>query len=225
MKFKRLDKFTLVELLVVVAIISLLMALLMPALGKSREMARKTQCAGQLKSIGLSAQLYLDDYNGHWFYSGLPDGHVWYMDWPCCFANECLKIKWSSGDYWKGTILDCPSKQGGYGGGSVDYMYNSDLTISNCEWFGRVARLKRPACTVMFGETTRYSGFASNCFVFQRWQASANGNTDPGSGDATFDWNTHNGTDNFLFVDGHVAAHHRAEQMDKSTFVFDTRQE
>ncbi len=60
---KRSMKFTLIELLVVVAIVSVLAAMLLPALSQAREMARRVVCVGNLKQIGLSTQLYGDDYD------------------------------------------------------------------------------------------------------------------------------------------------------------------
>ena len=61
-----MKKFTLIEVLIVVAIIGILASLLLPSLRKSRRTAKTAVCLSQLKQCGVANQLYLDDNSG-WF--------------------------------------------------------------------------------------------------------------------------------------------------------------
>ena len=56
--------FTLIELLVVISIIAILMAILVPALNRTRKQAKFIGCKANLKSYGLLAFMYADDCDG-----------------------------------------------------------------------------------------------------------------------------------------------------------------
>ena len=61
--------FTLTELLVVMAIVAVLVALLLPALGAARDRAKTVQCASQQKQMGAGFAAYLGDNNGYYPYA------------------------------------------------------------------------------------------------------------------------------------------------------------
>ena len=84
--FERKHSFTLIELLVVIAIIAILAAMLLPALNRARESARRITCLSQLKTMA-SATLMYADQNGERIPPGLRYN------------------SWSAGNFWWSVLI------------------------------------------------------------------------------------------------------------------------
>jgi prepilin-type N-terminal cleavage/methylation domain-containing protein len=94
-KIRAAKGFSLIELLVVVALIGLLAALLLPALSSAMNRARSAACVNHLHEMGLALQMYVQDNGSHY------PGGLWFDKLQPYYAID-----------WTNTAYHCPGYQG-----------------------------------------------------------------------------------------------------------------
>lgn len=140
-------KFTIIELLIVISIISILITLLLPALSKARGMSKRIVCSSNMRQIYLAAINYADDSNNdlplprkqRWTIDiakqlGVFNGTTTYPGWKSVEGPLICPstIPPGEGPYWLGTYTGEPINTS-YGP-TVQYTYDDEVNTSH--WGG-----------------------------------------------------------------------------------------
>ena len=217
----RKTNFTLIELLIVVAIIAILAAMVLPALNTALAKAQTITCAHQIKGIHTAVSLYADSFEGftpqyksnkllddrtaNWgailIYAGLLKG----IDISCPGAgamgashhSDCRTLTRDYLiNYFKTYDGEWQTEYGGYG---MNYkMIDSDTKRP------RMSSIKNPSIKILIGDSGKVA-VQGACGIGPY-------NLGPG-----FLYGWHNTTANVLFWDGHVKGY-RGPSIDRETF-------
>jgi len=231
--------FTLIELLVVISIIALLIALLMPALGKAKLAGEQAVCGSDEHQIGLGVSMYMEDYGGrmhlapnYGLWDNPADGTPWTLDQ----INAMISGSSSPAHaYWAVAYADyinnhrdvfrCPSaKAMDVDPGYSDFV-NQDETTYGLN--GYLVRNGEPSPKL----TSKYSDFSSTILCHDAWEHLLDGNGDMLSSfsqpvnitqyryrsygeDAIFEYYRHLDNSQVLWLDGHVSLIHKSDGTD-----------
>jgi prepilin-type N-terminal cleavage/methylation domain-containing protein len=166
--------FTLVELLVVIGIIALLIALLLPALNKAREQARRARCLSQQRQLTMAWLMYADTHKGHIVSSCTrsPSDPA-FNDWVT--EGDTIKCL-TDGLLWpyirNAEIYKCPNDRIAY---FHTYSINSWLNgegegiLTAPEIIRTMARIKYSSRTFVFTEEMDPRGYLINSFMILRY--------------------------------------------------------
>lgn len=140
--------FTLVELLVVIAVVVILVALLFPVFASARSKARQTQCLSNMRQLGQATMMYAQDSDDLYPYGGDPSD----------IDTDSWK-NWKGGKYWNAakTLRPLPDVMAAYVKESDLWRCPADTGLDMGGSFEDIPLSAHPSCFQAFGMSYIYT--------------------------------------------------------------------
>ncbi len=204
--------FTLIKLLVVIAIIAILASMLLPALGKARSRATQASCLNQFKTAGTALHMYADEYEDfmmpmHTSSSyGALSNKIWlqllsYLN--IVYSDKAMFDSSKKTKRYMCPAVPIPEERWGLSAGNefgaYSWAMNAKLqTFNDWKLVRRVSYVKKPSSALRMADTI------NGDLVKYDYAYNFDRNNGTATTQAKIDFIRHAGSSNSLFFDGHV---------------------